>query len=192
MSLEDDMLLENECPALLLNADYRPLSFVPLSLLPWQEAIKAVCQGKVDIVSEYDEVVHSPSVEMRLPSVVVLRDYQKTKRRVAFTRHHLALRDSFCCCYCGRTFPTKALTFDHVIPRSRGGKLGWLNTVCACFECNGRKANRTPEEAKMPLLLKPYVPTQEELNQKARKFLHRNLHKDWIDYVYWDTALDEE
>ena len=62
-------------PALVLNADYRPLSYYPLSLWPWQEAIKAAWLDRVDIVSEYDEVVHSPSTTIRIPSVVVLKDY---------------------------------------------------------------------------------------------------------------------
>ena len=61
-------------PALVLNADYRPLSYYPLSLWPWQEAIKAAYLDRVDIVAEYDTVVRSPSIEIKIPSVVVLRD----------------------------------------------------------------------------------------------------------------------
>ena len=57
-------------PALVLNADFRPLSYYPLSLWPWQEAIKAVFLDRVDIVAEYDAVVHSPSTVIRIPSVV--------------------------------------------------------------------------------------------------------------------------
>ena len=73
-------------PALVLNADYRPLSYYPLSLWPWQEAIKAAFLDRVDIVAEYDEVVRSPSMTLRIPSVVVLKDYVKPRKRVAFTR----------------------------------------------------------------------------------------------------------
>src|SRR6056297_921857 len=62
-------------PALVLNADYRPLSYYPLSLWPWQESVKAVWLDRVDIVAEYDHVVRSPSMRIRMPSVVVLRDY---------------------------------------------------------------------------------------------------------------------
>jgi hypothetical protein len=59
-------------PALVLNADFRPLSYYPLSLWPWEEAVKAVYQERVDVVSTYDKVVRSPSVEMVLPSVIAL------------------------------------------------------------------------------------------------------------------------
>ncbi len=71
------------CPALVLNADYQPLSYFPLSLWPWQEAIKAAWLDRVDIVAEYDQVVRSPSTEIRIPSVVVLKDYVKMGKRVA-------------------------------------------------------------------------------------------------------------
>ena len=73
-------------PALVLNADYRPLSYYPLSLWPWQEAVKAKWLDRVEIVAEYDEVVRSPSTVIRIPSVVVLKDYVKPQKRVAFTR----------------------------------------------------------------------------------------------------------
>ena len=88
-------------PALVLNADYRPLSYYPLSLWPWQEAVKAKWLDRVDIVAEYDDYVHSPSMQIRIPSVVVLKDYVKPQKRVAFTRFNLFLRDEFCCQYCG-------------------------------------------------------------------------------------------
>ena len=60
----------NGWPALVLNADFRPLSYYPLSLWPWQEVVKSVFLERVDVVAEYDEYVHSPSITMRLPSVI--------------------------------------------------------------------------------------------------------------------------
>ena len=63
-----------ENPALVLNADFRPLSYFPLSLLTWQEAVKAVLTGRVNVISEYDQVVRSPSFELRLPSVISLKE----------------------------------------------------------------------------------------------------------------------
>ena len=109
-----------ESPVLVLNADYRPLSYFPLSVWSWQEAIKAVFLDRVAIVSEYDRVVRSPSVQIRLPSVIALKEYIPPKRRPAFTRFNVFLRDRFACQYCGENFPSHELTFDHVIPRSRG------------------------------------------------------------------------
>ena len=92
-------------PALVLNADFRPLSYFPLSLWPWQEAVKAAFLGRVNIVSEYDRVVRSPSLEIRLPSVIALKEYVHLDRRPAFTRFNVFLRDSFECQYCLTDFP---------------------------------------------------------------------------------------
>ena len=131
-------------PALVLNADYRPLSYYPLSLWPWQEAIKAAWLDRVAIVAEYDEFVRSPSTTIRIPSVVVLKDYVKPQKRVAFTRFNLFLRDEFCCQYCGAKGD---LTFDHVVPRSRGGVTSWENVVAACSACNLHKGSKSLAQA---------------------------------------------
>ncbi|MHA1165846.1 MAG: HNH endonuclease, partial [Alphaproteobacteria bacterium] len=88
-------------PALVLNADFRPLSYYPLSLWGWQDAVKAVFLERVNIVSEYERIVHSPSFEMKLPSVVSLKSYIKPALYPAFTRFNLFLRDHFHCQYCG-------------------------------------------------------------------------------------------
>ncbi len=73
----------SSCPALVLNADYTPLSYYPLSLWPWQTAIKAVFLDRVDIVASYDREVHSPSLDMQIPSVIALRQYVKEAERVS-------------------------------------------------------------------------------------------------------------
>ena len=130
-------------PALVLNADFRPLSYFPLSLLSWQDAITAVFKDHVSVVAEYDKWVSSPSTKMRLPSVVALRDYVPLPKRVAFTRFNVFLRDRFRCQYCGETFSAKDLTFEHVSPRSKGGETSWTNIVAACDPCNVKKDNRT-------------------------------------------------
>jgi 5-methylcytosine-specific restriction endonuclease McrA len=124
----------DNCPALVLNADFRPLSYYPLSLWPWQEAIKAVFLNRVNIVYEYDQVVRSPTIEMRLPSVISLKEYIATARRPAFTRFNVFLRDRFSCQYCGQRFPTQELTFDHIIPRSRGGRTVWRLAAAAIWK----------------------------------------------------------
>jgi len=174
-------------PALVLNADYRPLSYFPLSLWPWQEAIKAAFLDRVTIVAEYDTEVHSPSITMRLPSVVVLRDYVKPARYPAFTRFNLFLRDEFACQYCGAK---GEMTFDHVLPRSRGGRTTWDNVVAACARCNLRKANMTLRQARMRLGRRPYRPDAGELQNKGRKFPPNYLHQSWMDFLYWDAELD--
>ena len=174
-------------PALVLNADYRPLSYYPLSLWPWQEAVKAAWLDRVTIVAEYDEVVRSPSTQIRIPSVVVLKDYVKPQKRVAFTRFNLFLRDEFCCQYCGGRGD---LTFDHVVPRARGGRTSWENVVAACAGCNLRKGSKSLRVAGMSLRRTPRQPGAEGLRNLGRKFPPNHLHATWVDFLYWDAELE--
>ncbi len=175
-------------PALVLNADFRPLSYYPLSLWPWQEAVKAVYLDRVDIVAEYDCFVRSPSTEIRLPSVIALRDYVRQDRAPAFTRFNVFLRDGFKCVYCGAS---DNLTFDHVVPRSRGGRTHWENIATACAPCNLRKGGRMPAEANMQPARKPFRPNNYQLQDIGRKFPPNHLHETWMDYLYWDIELEE-
>jgi len=177
-------------PSLVLNADYRPLSYFPLSLWSWQDAVKAVFLDRVNILNEYDQVVRSPSYEMRLPSVIALREYVPLERRPAFTRFNVFLRDRFQCQYCNDQFPAEQLTFDHVLPRSRGGRTTWQNVVTACQCCNLEKGSRTPQESGMPLARPASQPSTFQLQQNGRAFPPNFLHESWSDYLYWDTELE--
>ncbi|MEO5336689.1 MAG: HNH endonuclease [Magnetospirillum sp. WYHS-4] len=178
-------------PALVLNADFRPLSYLPLSLWSWQEAVKAVFMDRVAVVSEYDRVVRSPSWEMRLPSVISLKEYVAPAKRPAFTRFNVFLRDRFACQYCGRPFASEDLTFDHVVPRSRGGLTTWNNVVAACAPCNSRKGSRLPREVGMVLQRPPQPPSAHLLQEHGRAFPPNYLHEGWSDFLYWDTVLDQ-
>jgi 5-methylcytosine-specific restriction endonuclease McrA len=175
------------CPALVLNADYRPLSYYPLSLWCWQDAVRAAFLDRVNIVSEYDRCVTSPSFSMRLPSVVSLKSYVKPTRTPAFTRFNVFLRDRFTCQYCGAK---EDLTFDHVIPRSKGGLTTWQNVVTACSPCNLRKGDKLPKDADMFPFQKPFAPDVQDLHSNGRLFPPNYLHESWIDYLYWDTELE--
>ena len=175
------------CPALVLNADFRPLSYYPLSLWSWQDAIKAVFLDRVNIVSNYDKCVRSPSFEMQLPSVVSLKTYVKPSRHPAFTRFNVFLRDRFACQYCGSH---EDLTFDHVLPRSKGGMTTWDNVVAACSPCNLRKGDRLMREAHMHPAKMPYQPSVQDLHQNGRLFPPNYLHESWMDYLYWDSVLE--
>jgi len=177
----------DNCPALVLNADFRPLSYFPLSLWSWQNAVKAVFLDRVNIVSEYDRVIHSPSIEFRLPSVIALKEYITPAKYPAFTRFNLFLRDNFVCQYCGTP---EDLTFDHVVPRALGGRTTWENVTAACSCCNLKKGGRTPRGAGMWPQIKPYRPTNYELNRNGRGFPPNHLHESWRDYLYWDTELE--
>ncbi|MDD3446269.1 MAG: HNH endonuclease [Zavarzinia sp.] len=175
------------CPALVLNADYRPLSYFPLSLWSWQDAIKAVFLGRVNILSEYERTVRSPSAEIRLPSVVCLKTYVQPAKHPAFTRFNVFLRDRFACQYCGRS---DDLTFDHVVPRSRGGRTTWDNITTACSPCNLRKGGRMLKESGLHLRSRPVVPTVAQLQDVGRSFPPNYLHHSWNDFLYWDAELE--
>ena len=175
-------------PALILNADYRPLSYFPLSLWPWQEAIKAVYLKRVNVAAEYEEVVRSEKLTLPLPSVIVLKNYVVPTKTVPFTRATLFLRDEFTCQYCG--YKGKDLTFDHVVPKSRGGKTRWDNVVAACQSCNLRKAAKTTSQAGFKLKKVPTKPSPEVLLNKGKKFPPSDMHKSWTDFLYFEKDFD--
>ena len=179
----------SQCPALVLNADFRPLSYFPLSLWPWQEAVKAIFRDTVTVISEYDRYVHSPSKKFKLPSVLALKDYVKTNRKPAFTRFNVFLRDNWICQYCGDKFRTHELTFDHVVPRSRGGRTCWDNIVTACQGCNTAKGNQMPDKCGLHPRTRPDQPSIRQLQNHGRKFPPNFLHASWGDFLYWDTEL---
>jgi len=178
------------CPALVLNADYRPLSYFPLSTWSWQETIKAIFLDRVDVVSHYDRVIRSPSAAHRLPSVVALKQYVPQNRRPPFTRFNVFLRDRFTCQYCATPFVAHELTFDHLVPRSRGGRTSWDNVVTACTRCNLAKGDRLPRECNMHPLHRPCMPNTYELQERGRGYPPNFLHESWRDFLYWDAELE--
>ena len=184
--IDKNTSLDN-CPALVLNADYRPLSYYPLSLWSWQDSVKSVFLDRVSIVNYYDRIVHSPSFSMKLPSVIALKSYIKPISNPNFTRFIVFLRDKFSCQYCGSK---NELTFDHLLPRSKGGKTDWDNVVTACSGCNVKKGGRLLNKSGMSLNQMPYQPTTEDLHRNGKHFPPNFLHKTWIDYLYWDVELE--
>ena len=163
MTIDQTLSLE-KCPALVLNADYRPLSYYPLSLWSWQDSIKSVFLDRVTIVSYYDRVIRSPSFSMKLPSVIALRSFVKPQTNPSFTRFNVFLRDKFSCQYCGSK---KELTFDHLLPRSKGGKTDWDNVVTACSCCNVKKGGRLLSKSGMILNQLPIRPSTEDLHKNG-------------------------
>lgn len=149
---------------LVLNA-----SGEPHSLSKWTRAIKLLVKGKAETV-EHDGRILVPGFPM--PRVIKLRRYiYRPYKKLAANRENVIHRDGYTCQYCGRRRRERDLTLDHVLPRSRGGKDTWTNLVAACYACNARKGDRTPEEACMPLLSIPYRPVSSlhfELSKYAR------------------------
>lgn len=180
-----------QCPALILNADYRPLSYFPLSIWSWQEAVKAIFRGSVNVVSEYERTVCSPNDEIKLPSVLALKEYVHVARKPAFTRFNVFLRDRWECQYCAKPYKTHELTFDHVIPRSRGGRTNWENIVAACRVCNTAKGSKMPHEVHMYPIHEPRQPSIHDLQEHGRRFPPNFLHESWDDFLYWDAELED-
>ena len=175
-----------KCPALVLNADYRPLSYYPLSLWSWQDSIKSVFLDRVSIVNYYDRSIRSPSFSMKLPSVIALKSFIRPQSNPNFTRFNVFLRDKFSCQYCNSK---NELTFDHLMPRSKGGKTNWDNVVTACSCCNVKKGGRLYLSSGMKLFREPFRPTLEDLHQNGKNFPPNFLHESWMDYLYWDVEL---
>lgn len=163
---------------LILNQHYRPHE-----VIDWKDAVTRMFSGKIEILAQYDEVLavvgrnhlvsfpdlcralrqvigtDAEAITIKVPAVAVLRKaVGSTKSGVKFSKVNVAARDGFSCRYCGIKLPLSKLNYDHVLPRSRGGKTVWENVVISCYPCNNRKEDRTPEEAGMKLLSVPVRP----------------------------------
>jgi Restriction endonuclease len=114
IEMSDQNISLEKCPALVLNADYRPLSYYPLSLWSWQDSVKSVFLDRVSIVNYYDRTIRSPSFSMKLPSVIALKSFIRPQSNPNFTRFNVFLRDKFSCQYCSSK---NELTFDHLLPK---------------------------------------------------------------------------
>lgn len=138
---------------LVLNASFEPLSTVTLN-----RAVVLVLQDKAVVEQAHPALrVRAAAVELPVPRVIRLCRYVRVpfRRRAPWSRRGVLVRDQHRCAYCGR----RATTVDHVVPRSQGGADSWMNTVASCAVDNHRKADRTPEQAGMPLLRQPFEPT---------------------------------
>ena len=165
--------------------------YEPIQIISWQRAITLLALDKVDVVEEYDAEIHAPSIVVRVPAVVRLRRmFRRHAKPVKFSRVNIYARDSHRCQYCGVACTISELTYDHVIPRSRGGRTTWENIVSACYTCNRRKANRTPAEAGMTLRSTPTRPSWMPAVQI--RVSTRSVPDAWRDYVYWTGEIDSE
>jgi 5-methylcytosine-specific restriction endonuclease McrA len=140
---------------LVLNTGYEPLSLVSV-----RRAVVLVLHEKAELVESTQQMIHAASRALPVPLVIRLLHYVRLPhRRVPPTRIAVMLRDANTCQYCGDRPGAPALTVDHVLPRSRGGKHAWENLATACKRCNQRKSNLTPEEAGMQLRQRPFEPS---------------------------------
>jgi 5-methylcytosine-specific restriction endonuclease McrA len=159
---------------LVLNASFEPLSTVTLN-----RAVVLVLQDKAVVEQSHPALrVRAAAVDLPVPRVIRLCRYVRVpfRRQAPWSRRGVLVRDQYRCAYCGR----RATTVDHVVPKSRGGADSWLNTVASCAEDNHRKADRTPEQAGMPLLHEPFVPSPAEAMLLGLRSGERAALPDWL------------
>ena len=160
---------------LILNASY-----LPLGICNSKRAICLYFLNKVDILMNYDHHIHSPSMQMKVPSVIKLRKYVSfNSLDIVLNRKNLLMRDHSSCQYCGSK---SNLTIDHIIPKQKGGNDSWENLIIACSPCNSRKGNRSLLEANMKLMKAP---------KKPNRFIYFNQYisqknEGWKEYLFYN------
>jgi len=170
---------------LLLNITYEPLK-----VINWKKAITLLLLNKVEVLEEYGQEIHSVSFTLKLPAVVrLLKMVKRHRTPVKFSRQNIYARDKYRCQYCGSKHPPEELTYDHVIPKFRGGKTKWENIVTCCIRCNRQKGGRSPREAGLRLVRKPLRPTWLPAVRVTIGF--RDVPRSWYDYLYWNVELIE-
>ena len=161
---------------LVLNANYSPMTVCTA-----KRAISLYFLNKIDVLSNYNEKVHSPSTSLDLPSIIKIKTYIKNNSMaVEISRKNILVRDNYTCQYCKKH--SKALTVDHVVPKFRGGQDSWENLVAACKNCNQIKGEHTPEEVRMPLIRKPKRPNRIHYFQR----LVKKKQADWRPYLFME------
>ena len=190
-------------PTLILNRSWQPVGVAPVSrtlILLWNDNARVVDPRDYQLYTWADwsslmprndePFIQAVRMRLRVPEVVALTHYDRVPTNaVAFSRRNIYKRDRFTCQYCGSQPGTEELTVDHVVPRAQGGASTWENCVLACVRCNNRKANRTPDQAHMPLRMRPVRPAWRPL------YAIRNRRIDsWSRFVseaYWNVELEE-
>jgi 5-methylcytosine-specific restriction endonuclease McrA len=165
--------------------------YEPIKIISWRRAVTLLTLDKVEVVEEYDVTIRGTSMIVNVPAVVRLRKaFRRFAKPVKFSRVNIYARDGYRCQYCAVKCSTDELTYDHVIPRSRGGKTTWENIVSCCYACNAAKANRTPTEAKMKLRSTPARPTW--MPSVQIRVSASSVPDAWRDYVYWTGEIDTD
>ena len=152
-------------PTLVLNRNWQPVNVATVAralVLLWNESARVVDPADYQLYTWADwsklrprddePFIQAVRFRLRVPEVVALSGYDRLPvAHVTFSRRNIFKRDHYTCQYCGAQPGSEELTLDHVVPRSQGGVSSWENCVLACMACNKRKADRTPEQARMRL-----------------------------------------
>ena len=145
----------------------------PIEIIDSHKGFKMCYSGRANMVTEYSQ-------DYPFPAVIVLKNYVRSRfMSYNCNRRNVVWRDKNICQYCGNKLTFSELTMDHVIPKSRGGEKSWNNIVASCKKCNSKKGDRTPEEARMPLIKKPFVPRW-SIQILLRGFC---VPEEWEDFI---------
>jgi len=189
-------------PVLVLNKNWQPVHVATVAralVLLWKDAARVVDARDYQTFSwndwsklrpaDGDAFMQGVRLRMRVPEVITLTGYDRLPTRaVTFSRRNIYKRDRFQCQYCGVNPGSEELTIDHVVPRAQGGVSSWTNCVLACLPCNKRKADRTPQQARMTLKKQPVRPTWRPVYAD-----HRVRLASWSKFIseaYWNVELE--
>jgi 5-methylcytosine-specific restriction endonuclease McrA len=161
----------SNAPILVLNSDY-----LPINITDFRKAFNLVYKGKAEVIVDVEEIVNTMDKRFKKPSVIRLTYHVNVPfRKVTLSKENIFRRDKHKCAYCDSKHQ---LTIDHIFPKSKGGKDSWDNLISACWRCNSRKGDRTPEEAGMKLLFTPYKPSPLHFMCESNKF-----REGWKTYL---------
>jgi 5-methylcytosine-specific restriction endonuclease McrA len=188
-------------PTLVLNRNWQPVGVATVArtlVKLWNGTARVVDPASYQLYTWSDwsrlepdddePFIQTPTFRFRVPEVITLVHYDHVPNRsVAFSRRNIFKRDRFTCQYCSKRPGSEELTIDHVVPKSHGGGTSWENCVVACVECNSRKANRTPDQAGMPLKIRPAEPRWKPFY--ASQGVRIDSWAKFISEVYWNVEL---
>jgi len=177
-------------------------SYLPVDIISWEDAITLWFKKQAEIVESYEDIqLHSWKSAMQCPAVIRLLFFVKPNKDLKFykpfTRKNVYERDNGRCQYCGHDVSLNKMTFDHVLPRSQNGQTSWANIVCSCLKCNIKKANKTPKEAHMTLINKPYAPKiandySSGVINRIKDATKSMSNKYWRQWIYWNVEMESD
>lgn len=174
------------------------IGYQPISRIRWtRAAVLAIIKKRAEIVEEYpDRYINGADWQIKAPSIIRLLVHVGKRKAVKFSRHGIYARDRGRCQYCGTHVSRHSFQYEHVIPKSQGGKTCWENIVVSCMPCNQRKAGRTPAQASMRLLSTPVRPKKLPDAGEHGMAYNPGMPENWKQYLlshaYWNAPLEEE